>query len=207
MGETLPVSHTVSMTHQFAPAPPARPAPGVWRRALLVTVGVFAVAGAIGGWAWQRFAPLALYTVDDDGATLDEEQMTRVFGPDGTFVTIGFAAALVLSGLLFWWLHERGPWSVPLVLIGSAIGSGAAWSIGTLLAPDDFDARLAAARPGDLLTAPLELHAWSALAAWPVGAALAAAVVAAITWRHETPPTTGPATGAPGPASEPSPWM
>lgn len=205
MGETRPVSHTVPMTPQFVPAPTTPPAPGAWRRAVLVTVAVFAVAGAIGGWAWQRFAPLARYTVDGDGASLGEEQMTRVFGPDGTFVSIGFLAALVLGGLLFWWLHDRGPWSVPLVVIGSALGSGVAWSIGMLLAPDDFDARLAAAKPGDTLAAALELHAWSALAAWPVGAALAAAIIAAITWRHEPPPPPEP--HGPGPASDQTPWM
>jgi hypothetical protein len=207
MGETHPVGHTVPMTTM--PPQPPQPVrsgpPRDWRRAVLVTLAVFTAAGAVGGWIWQQFAPLARYTVDAEGATLAEEEMTRVFGPDGTFVSIGFAGALVLGGVLFWWLHDHGPWTVPLVVLGSALASGVAWGVGTLLSPDDFDERLAAAKPGDLLPASLELHAWSALAAWPVGAALATAVIAAITWRNE-PQEQPPATDGPPPASQ-SPWM
>jgi hypothetical protein len=209
MGETFSVSHTVPVT-QTVPAPPAHPRAGGWRRAVLVTAAVFAVAGVVGGWAWQQFSPLAQYTVGEDGATLDEEQMTRVFGPDGTFVSIGFCAALVLGGVIFWWLHERGPWSVPLVVAGSAVGSGIAWGVGMLLGHEDLDPRLAAARTGDVLTAPLELHAWSALAAWPVGAALAAAVIAAITWRHDQSAAhdpASPATARPDQTSDRTPWL
>ncbi len=86
-----------------------------WSKAIAVTVAVFLVAGAIAGWAWQQFAPLAQYTVDENGGALGEEQMTKVFGPDGLFTSIGFLTALVLGGLLFWWLRNYGPWAVGIV--------------------------------------------------------------------------------------------
>ena len=54
-----------------------------------------------------------------------------------------------------------------------------------LLGHDPLQPRLEAAKPGDLLAAPLELHTWTPLAAWLVGAALAAAIIAATTWRAE----------------------
>jgi hypothetical protein len=155
---------------------------------------VFLVAGAVAGWAWQQFSPLARYTVGEDGAALGEEQMTKVFGPDGTFVSIGFVAGLVVGGLLFWWLHEHGPWAVGVVVLGSALGSGFAWIVGMGLGHDPLQPRVAAAKPGDLLAAPLELHTWTPLAAWVIGAALATALIAAATWRNEA--ETGPASGA-----------
>lgn len=213
-GENLPVRQTVSVSpsDQPPPRPPAHarpPVPGRWLRPILATAGVFLLAGAAGGWAWQQYAPLAVYVVGEDGAaTLDEEQMTQVFGPDGTFVSIGFLAGLVLGGALFWWLKERGPWSVPVIVLGAAAGSGVAWLVGTLLGHDPIEPRLDVAKTGDHLDAPLELHAWTALASWVVGAALAAAVIAATTWRSEHPidHREPDATGSQRPTSEQSPW-
>lgn len=197
---TSAVRHTGDVSHPAQPQPytaqaylgpqpwgtqPEQPAPFPWRRAIAVTVAVFLLAGVAAGWAWQRFSPLAQYTVDQSGAALGEEQMTKIFGPDGTFVSIGFLTALVLGGLLFWWLHTYGPWAVGVVVIGSALGSGVAWGVGMLLGHDPIQPRLEAAKPGDLLAAPLELHTWTPLASWVIGAALAAAVIAALTWRSE----------------------
>lgn len=156
-----------------------------WSKAIAVTCAVFLVAGCVAGWAWQQFAPLAQYTVDENGGSLGEEQMTRIFGPDGAFVAIGFLTALVLGGALFWWLRDYGPWAVSLVALGASAGSGVAWGVGMLLGHDPLQPRLDAAKPGDLLDAPLELHTWTPLAAWLVGAALAAAIIAASTWRQE----------------------
>jgi hypothetical protein len=173
-----------------------------WSRAIAVTIAVFLVAGAIAGWAWQQFSPLAQYTVDETGGSLGEEQMTKVFGPDGTFTAIGFLVALVLGALLFWWLRNYGPWAVSIVVLGSALGSGVAWGVGMLLGHDPLQARLETAKPGDLLDAPLELHTWTPLAAWLVGAALAAAIIAASTWRAD-PVATGSVSGA----SESSPQV
>ncbi|HZO68669.1 MAG TPA: hypothetical protein VFB74_27050 [Kribbellaceae bacterium] len=195
------MSQTVGVTYP-APAPPPTPAVTTrWSRAITVTFTTFLLAGLVAGWAWQQYAPLARYAVDETGAALDEEEMTRVFGPDGLFVTIGFLTALALGGLLFWWLRNYGPFAVAAVVLGSIVGSGVAWGVGMLLGNEPLDPRLAAAKPGDLVAAPLELHGWTALAAWPVGAALAVAVIAALNWRqeHATGTTQGP--------SEQAPWM
>jgi hypothetical protein len=154
-----------------------------WGKAIAVSVAVFLIAGAIAGWAWQQFSPLAKYTVDENGGSLGEEQMTKIFGPDGTFTLIGFLVALVAA--LFFWLRNYGPWSVGVVVLGSALGSGVAWGVGMLLGHDALQPRLATAKPGDLLAAPLELHTWTPMMSWLVGAALAAAIIAAMTWRAE----------------------
>ncbi len=166
--------------------PPAPEPVMPWAKAILVTVVVFLVAGVVGGWAWQQFSPLAQYTVDEQGGALGEEQMTRVFGPDGTFTAIGFVAAFLLGGALFWWLRNYGPWSVAVVVLGACLGSGVSWGVGMLLGHDPLNERLEAAKPGDLVAAPLELHTWTPAVAWLVGAALAAAVIAATTWRSES---------------------
>ncbi|NUR93831.1 MAG: hypothetical protein HOV67_01095, partial [Kribbellaceae bacterium] len=171
-----------------------------WAKAVVVTVVVFLVAGVVAGWAWQQFSPLAEYTVDDRGGSLGEEQMTRIFGPDGTFTAIGFVAAVVLGAALFWWLRNYGPWSVAIVVLGACLGSGVSWGVGMLLGPDPLDARLRAAHPGDLVAAPLELHTWTPAASWLVGAALACAIIAAASWRADPVATTpAPAASEPGP--------
>lgn len=165
---------------------PPEPEPGLpWAKAIAVTVAVYLVAGSIAGWAWQQFSPLAQYTVDERGGSLGEEQMTKIFGPDGTFTAIGFLTALVLGAALFWWLRNYGPWAVGIVALGSVLGGGVAWGVGMLLGHDPLQPRLETAKPGDLLDAPLELHTWTPLAAWLVGGALAAAVLAAANWRSE----------------------
>ncbi|MFF0340689.1 hypothetical protein [Kribbella sp. NPDC004875] len=182
-------------------APPAAEPAMPWAKAVLVTVVVFLAAGVVAGWAWQQFSPLAKYTVDEQGGALGEEQMTRIFGPDGTFTAIGFVAAMVLGAALFWWLRNYGPWSVAIVALGACLGSGVCWGVGMLLGHDPLKPRLQAAHPGDLVPAPLELHTWTPLIAWLVGAALACAVIAATTWRADPPVAT---TSQPG-ASESAP--
>ncbi|TDU86938.1 hypothetical protein EV138_0455 [Kribbella voronezhensis] len=190
------MSHTGAVSQPDQPQPyqsfgtpfgvPPEPQPRLpWAKAIAVTVAVFLVAGAIAGWAWQRFSPLAQYTVDERGGSLGEEQMTKVFGPDGTFTAIGFLTALVLGAALFWWLRNYGPWVVGIITVGSVLGGGVAWGIGMLLGHDPLQPRLEHAKPGDVLDAPLELHTWTPIAAWLVGAALAAAVIAAASWRSE----------------------
>jgi len=171
-----------------------------WAKAILVTVAVFLVAGVVAGWAWEQFSPLAQYTVDENGGALGEEQMTRIFGPDGTFTAIGFVTALVLGAALFWWLRNYGPWSVAIVALGACLGSGICWGVGMMLGHDPLQPRLQAAKPGDLVAAPLELHTWTPAASWLVGAALACAIIAATTWRSEPVATTsqpGTSEGAP----------
>src|SRR6476620_5832847 len=111
--------HPAQPSSPYSPPPaglpwgtPAQPEPEMpWAKAIVVTVVVFLAAGVVAGWAWQQFSPLAQYTVDENGGALGEEQMTRIFGPDGTFTAIGFLVALVLGGALFWWLRNYGPWS------------------------------------------------------------------------------------------------
>ncbi|WP_344231860.1 hypothetical protein [Kribbella hippodromi] len=188
-----------SSYEQFGAPPVAEPRMP-WAKAIVVTVVVFLVAGVVAGWAWQQFSPLAKYTVDEQGGALGEEQMTRIFGPDGTYTAIGFVAALVLGAALFWWLRNYGPWSVAIVALGACLGSGVCWGVGMLLGHDPLNPRLRAARLGDLVAAPLELHTWTPLVSWLIGAALACAIIAATTWRAEPVATTSkPAASQPAP--------
>jgi hypothetical protein len=180
------MSQTVGVTYPPpVPAPPPAAAGRSWARAVAVSLTVFVLAGVVAGWAWQHWAPLAHYVVDASGGSMNEEEMTRVFAPDGLFTAIGFLTALVLAAALFWWLRDSGPIAVAVVVLGAAAGAGVTWGLGMLLGHDALDPRLVAAKPGDLVAAPLELHGWSAMASWPLGAALAVAIIAALSWRQE----------------------
>jgi hypothetical protein len=196
--EQQPADQPSAGQQSVGPQPGGRSAPGEadpklpWAKAIAVTVAAYLVVGVIGGWAWQQFSPLAKYTVDQNGGSLGEEQMTRIFGPDGTFTTIGFVGGIVVGGALFWWLRNYGPWSVGIVTIGAVFGSSVTWCVGMLLGHNPLQPRLEAAKPGDLLAAPLELHTWVPLTTWLVGAALAAAVIAASSWRSEPVAATPP---------------
>src|SRR6266540_1909268 len=186
IGDTVLMSQTVGVTYPpLVPAPSPAAVGRSWARAVAVSLTVFVLAGVVAGWAWQHWAPLAHYVVDASGGSMNEEEMTRVFAPDGLFTAIGFLTALVLAAALFWWLRDHGPIAVAVVVLGAAAGAGVTWGLGMLLGHDPLDPRLAAARPGDLVAAPLELHGWSALASWPLGAALAVAIIAALGWRQE----------------------
>jgi hypothetical protein len=74
----------------------------------------------------------------------------------------------LLIGIAAWrWLRDLG-WTVVLVVLVCATASALmCWFVGYRLGPGDFSARLAAARPGELVPIPLTLRARASLLTWP----------------------------------------
>ncbi|MFZ1411036.1 MAG: hypothetical protein WAS07_06245 [Micropruina sp.] len=134
----------------------------------LALVGTLAVAlGLFAATIWRAFVTLPNYVVQADGsATITERGLTEIFASDAWFTACGAVVGLVL-GLVVWKLLGSLGWLSAVVAVAAGLLSGAVcWQLGPLLGPGNFDERLAAARPGDLVPIAFELHAVSALAAW-----------------------------------------
>lgn len=159
-----------STTTETAPQLPqftsARVAP--W---IAILGGLAIVVGALGGVFWAAVVRLPAYLVGADGSgSMTERGLTEIVGGDAWFVITGVLIGVGL-GLVAWkWFHRLG-WPTPLLAIGAGLVSGlVCWQVGQLVGPGNFNDRLAAASPGDLVSMSLELHSWSALAVWAFAA-------------------------------------
>jgi hypothetical protein len=129
--------------------------------------------GALSGVLWAAVVDLPTYRVSNDGgATTSERGLAAFVGSDAWFCLIGAVLGLAL-GLLGWRRFRDLGWPVVLVVTGTALAAAlVCWLVGTLLGPGDFDQRLAAARPDDLVPISLALRAKAALLVWPFLAAV-----------------------------------
>jgi hypothetical protein len=129
--------------------------------------------GALCGVLWSAVVDLPTYRVSNDGgATTSERGLAAFVGSDAWFCVIGAVVGLGL-GLLAWRRFRGLGW--PVVLVATVTAFGAAlvcWLVGTRLGPGDFDQRLAAAKPDDLVPIALALRARASLLVWPFLAAV-----------------------------------
>ena len=124
--------------------------------------------GAVSGVAWWAVVKLPAYQVNDDGsASISERGLTEFFGGDAWFCAIGLVVGVGLGGVAWRALHDLGWPLVLLVGIVAVLAGLVCWFVGHRLGPGDFVARLAAARPGDLVSIELTLRARASLLTWP----------------------------------------
>jgi hypothetical protein len=154
------------------PKPTSLDSPAVSGSRLAVRTACFVALalglGAAAGVVWSIVVDLPTYRVNPEGgAAISERGLANFIGSDAWFSVIGLVVGLGL-GVLGWRALRRLGWPlVPLVLI-SAIAAGLiCWLVGYRLGPGDFSARLAAARPGDLVPIELTLRARASLLVWP----------------------------------------
>jgi hypothetical protein len=156
-----------------------------------------AIAGVPGGLAWAAIAPRAQVAVTGRGsANVINPETSAFIAADGWFCAVGLAGGL-LCGLAAYLLvvRQRGALAAAALIIGGCGASLLAWWIGHSLGLSGFHAGLITGRRGAVMDAPLTLHARSALASWPFGAALV--VVAAemkAGWGHRAPQSAGAGT-------------
>lgn len=138
-------------------------------RAVLVTLVLFALAGAAAGaiWEWLWTPPTGI--VLKQGFYLDEVGLPNAFSGTGWYCLVAGAAG-VLSGVAVataWW---RSPYAtLYLGGLGSLLATLLMVLVGTRLGPSD-PAVLARDLP-DLtrLVSDLRVETWVAYLAWPVG--------------------------------------
>jgi len=137
-----------------------------------VRVAAFAAFGAgLGGATgvlWWRLVDLPTYRVDADGGALTSERaLTEFFGGDAWFAALGVGVGLVL-GVLAWRSFRTLGWPVVLLVVLVALAAGlVCWLVGYRLGPGEFNPRLTAAAPGDLVPIELTLRARASLLTWP----------------------------------------
>ena len=140
-------------------------------RTLLGLGGFLALAVAAGfaaGVVWWAVVDLPTYRVNSDGgAATTERGLSEFISGDAWFVVIGLVVGVGL-GLAGWrWLRPLG-WSLVLVVgCAAVVAELVCWLVGYRLGPGEFAPRLAAAKPGDLVSIELTLRARASLLTWP----------------------------------------
>jgi hypothetical protein len=133
------------------------------------------------GLAWAAAAPRAVFTVTGPGqASLVHVETGAFIGADAWYAGVAVAGGAIL-GLAGYQLAVRRFGPVPMAGIGLGAVAGAfaaRWS-GQQAGLAAFNSRLAASRPGTLLSAPVVLGARSAMAFWPLAACLVAGALQA----------------------------
>ena len=143
--------------------------------------------GLLGGFIWQFLAPRALFVVVSRGAANVVNPETSAFiAADGWFCAVAVVGGIV-TGLLGYRFAVRryGPLPMIGVLAGGLAAAYVARWVGQRSGSTVFNARLAAARPGTLLHAPIMLGSRSALAFWPLAAGVVAGGIEAAALMHE----------------------
>lgn len=148
-----------------------------------VMVGAFVVAGAIAGMVWSRLglsAGQVEMVMGEDGPIFRNEfDAGQVVAMDGWFAVLGLIAGAVVGSVLFVVFRGNGPWATLCLTVASAIGAVVAFGVGALAANDQvIVAWEPRAEIGAPLSAPLTVHAYGVLLAWPIATLVGIAVLA-----------------------------
>ncbi|MGI8458228.1 MAG: hypothetical protein ACR2LI_08965 [Propionibacteriaceae bacterium] len=140
-------------------------------------LGIAAAVGVVAGVGWELVVPLATYTVGPDGqARTSERALTEFVAGDVWFAGLGLVAGVGLGTLAWRWFARLGWRVVVLVVLTGAASAFVCWGVGSALGPGDFDTRLGAAAPGDVVSIELTVRAAPSLLVW-VFAAVAPVLV------------------------------
>lgn len=129
------------------------------------------VVGALTAVFWSRVVDLPSYTILRNGrAVVSERALTEFVSADAWFVVCGALVGLGLGIVTWRWFKPLG-WPTAVLAAATGLLSGiVCWKLGELLGPGDFNDRIAAANPGDLVPISLTLRSWSAPAVWAFAA-------------------------------------
>ena len=158
-----------------------------WRtiRAMLAWSGSFAalsvVVGFLSGVFWWGVVDLPTYTIGEDfrGYTT-ERALTEVFSTDAWFAGLGLTVGAGVGYVAWRWFRDLG-WPVTfLAAIGALLAGGICDLTGRWLGPQNFDARLAAASPHDVILIDFQLHAPVVLLVWAFAGVLPVLIASSI---------------------------
>lgn len=150
--------------------------PRRWPHARTTTVlallgAVVAVLGLPLGLVWAAFAPDVPVLVTGQGPLLAEPQPEQPAAADGWFTLLALPfGALVAGGAWLVAPGRRGPGAVVAVAAGAAAAGLVAWWVGRQVGLAAYEAALASAPEGTVLSRPADLRAVAA-GWWPPVAA------------------------------------
>lgn len=152
--------------------------------------------GALLGIVWALVAERPGYVVGEDrGASIGERALAGIFAADAVYCLLVSLLGLVV-GLAAWVLCRHLGWWVCLVgLAGSFVGAVAVWQFGMLAGQENFQERLAAASPGDVVPVDLSLHSLSAILLAPFVTSLVL-MLASVMWPERRQPPPAPRDGS-----------
>jgi hypothetical protein len=126
-----------------------------------------AVVGGLAAVFWASIVTVPTWRIlENSAAVMTERGVTEIVAADVWFVITGAMVGLGL-GLVTWkWFRPLG-WPTALLAVGSGLLAGiVCWQVGQVLGPGPENERIAAALPGVVVPAALQLRSLSALAVW-----------------------------------------
>lgn len=142
------------------------------RRAVLVTLAAFVLAGVVAGLVWPHLVPHPRMVATDQGPVpLTELDAGRLIAMDGWYAVL--AAGLgALGGIgLFTAFRRHGPWVVGAVAAGSVLAAAVMLVVGTYVGSGEVILAWAPdATAGTRLRAPVSVRAYGVVAVWPLAA-------------------------------------
>jgi hypothetical protein len=148
---------------------------GSWRGGLVVVIGTALTGiglGAVMGVIWWWITPTEMWIKVDGGLGAADLSSPTWFAADGWFLIIGVVFGLVLTGISWMWARQHPIALVTGLLLGAALLSVVAWSVGGVLGPPDPNVTATSVAVGATVDGSLGLRALGVLAA-PVISALA----------------------------------
>ena len=158
--------------------------PGGARGDAIAVLGTSLALGLLGGVLWWLLTEPAMFTVGEKGSLgMGEVELADRFSATGWFTVLAAVLGALSGGALTWWRNRDPIVTAGLLVVGSVLGTATMAGVGRLLGPPDAEAAAAAARPGELVPAALEVGAEVAYLVWTI-AALAGALM--VLWSPTT---------------------
>jgi hypothetical protein len=146
--------------------------------AALMTAAVTVLLGAPVGLLWTALAPHSHVSVEAGGAFIADAETEVFIAGDGWFVGITLLVG-VLIGVLAWLVvRQSGPFVVVGLFVGGLAAAYVASKVGVRVGQDMLEAVVHSNRPGTYRS-NVALQATAAIAAWPLGAVAAFALLVA----------------------------
>ena len=141
-------------------------------RTSALLAAALAACGVPVGLLWEALAPRADFRVTADGPVPVGNSSMELSVADDSVLVLLLVGLGLLAGALAWRLRRlRGVTVLVALAVGASVAAVVAWRLGVLMGPGPTEADLA--RVGAVVTTPLRLSAWPALAAAPFSALLA----------------------------------
>lgn len=181
---------STTVTEEQTPPRRAESEPSVLAWVALLA-GLSAVVGALAAMFWSSVVTLPTWRIDEatSVAVMSERGITEIVAADVWFVITGAIVGVGL-GLVTWkWFRPLG-WPTALLAVGAGLlAAVVCWQIGELLGPGSEAERVAAADPGAVVPASLQLRSLSAIAVWGFAAVTPVLLVSSLGPDEEDPTT------------------